>query len=265
MTNPIGARRTALIFVAAATMMFACSSDGQSPLTTAALPEAAPEEPAPEEPAPEEPAPEEPAPEEPAPEEPAPEEPAPEQPAPEQPAPEDPTDDGLTSQQWTFIILGALLVIAVIAGVAAMMSRRSKGSGVASSQQARLDGIMRNARAIHDSTVLTRAAAQRTSRAAVGLERRSASTHRSRGRGHDVRPPRSPTRRRSRSPATRRGRQRACAARSNRTSRSDSGVRSSCSRRRLQSDGAHTARRAGVRTAAGGESPLAAADERREG
>jgi hypothetical protein len=104
---------------------------------------------------PEEPAPEEPAPEEPAPEEPAPEEPAPEEPAPEQPAPEDPSDDGLTSQQWTFIILGALLVIAVIAGVAAMMSRRSKGSGVASSQQARLDGIMRNARAIHDSTVLT--------------------------------------------------------------------------------------------------------------
>jgi hypothetical protein len=144
-----GVRRSALLVVAASAMLFACSSDGQSPLTTAELPAA--EEPAPEEPAPEEPAPEEPAPEEPAPEEPAPEEPAPEQPAPEEPA----EDDGLTSEQWIIIVLGGLLLIAVIAAIAAMMSRRSNGANVASAQQVQLDGIMRNARAIYDSTVLT--------------------------------------------------------------------------------------------------------------
>lgn len=155
MTNPIGARRTALIFVAAATMMFACSSDGQSPLTTAALPEAAPEDSAPNEPTPEEPALEESSPEQPAPEEPAPEEPAPDEPAPEQPAQEAGSDDGLTSEQWTLIILGVVLLLGVIAAFAAVRSRRSSGASGTSPQQARLDGIQRNARTIHDSTVLS--------------------------------------------------------------------------------------------------------------
>jgi len=154
MTNPVtkrsGIRRSAVLVAAAATLLFACGSDGQSPLSTAELP-------APEQPAPEEPAPEEPAPEEPAPEEPAPEEPAPEEPAPEQPAPEEPVEDdgGLTSEQWIFIVLGGLLLIAVIAAIAAMTSRRSSSPAVASSQQVRLDGILRTGRIVHDSTMLT--------------------------------------------------------------------------------------------------------------
>jgi len=154
MTNPVtkrsGIRRSAVLVAAAATLLFACGSDGQSPLSTAELP-------APEQPAPEEPAPEEPAPEEPAPEEPAPEEPAPEEPAPEQPAPEEPVEDdgGLTSEQWIFIVLGGLLLIAVIAAIAAMTSRRSSSPAVASSQQVRLDGILRTGRVVHDSTMLT--------------------------------------------------------------------------------------------------------------
>jgi hypothetical protein len=154
-------RRSAVLVAAATTLLFACGSDGQSPLTTAELPapeQPAPEEPAPEEPAPEEPAPEEPAPEEPAPEEPAPEEPAPEEPATEQPAPEEPAaedDDGLTSEQWIIIVLGGLLLIAVIAAIAAMLSRRSSSPNEATSQQIRLDGILRTGRVVHDSTMLT--------------------------------------------------------------------------------------------------------------
>ena len=154
-TNHRGFRRSAVLVAAASLFLFACSSDGESPLTTAELP--VPEEPAPEEPAPEEPAPEEPAPEEPAPEEPAPEEPAPEEPAPEEPASETPVeeDDGLTSEQWIFIILGGLLIIAVIAAIAALLSRKSSGASGLSSEQVRLDGLTQTGRAIHDSTMLT--------------------------------------------------------------------------------------------------------------
>jgi hypothetical protein len=86
------------------------------------------------------------------PEEPAPDQPAPEQPAPEQPAP----DDGLTSGQWVFIVLGGLLLIAAVAAIAAQLSRRPRGGpGTATPEQMRLDGVLRRARQFHDSTVFT--------------------------------------------------------------------------------------------------------------
>ena len=52
-------------------------------------------------------------------------------------------------------MLGGLLVIAVIAAIAAMMSKRSGSPTTASSQQIRLDGILRTGRVIHDNTMLT--------------------------------------------------------------------------------------------------------------
>ena len=164
--------RTALLVVAAVTTLFACSSDGGSPFSSVEVPQVAPDESGPEEPArelsapgdtapresaPEPSVPEEPAPDQPAPDQPAPDQPAPEQPAPEQPAPEQPApDDGLTSGQWVFIVLGGLLLIAAIAAIAAQLSRRPRGGpGTATPEQMRLDGVLRRARQFDDSTVFT--------------------------------------------------------------------------------------------------------------
>ena len=76
-TKRSGIRRSAVLVAAAATLLFACSSDGQSPLSTAELP-------------------------------------APEQPAPEEPV-ED--DGGLTSEQWIIIVLGGVAMLFVMAAL----------------------------------------------------------------------------------------------------------------------------------------------------
>ena len=136
--------RTTALLAASATLLFACSGDSESPLSSLAP-----------EPAPEEPAPEEPAPEEPAPEEPAPEEPAPEEPAPEEPAPEDTEGEPLTTEEWVVVILLGILALAAVAGIAALLSRRPKGQTDVASRQMRLDDITRSCRSAHDSSVLS--------------------------------------------------------------------------------------------------------------
>ena len=156
-------RPMAVVLIGASATV-ACSGDGTSPLTSldVTLPEGsrptvtAPpaEEPAPEEPAPEEPAPEEPAPEEPAPEEPAPEEPAPEEPAPEASVPED--DEGLTTEEWTLLIVVGLVVLAIVIGAALLASRRTRRRDQQrTTHQRRLDDIVRECRSVHDSAVLS--------------------------------------------------------------------------------------------------------------
>ena len=103
LTKNRGFRRSVVLVVAAAIALFGCSSDGESPLTTADLTLPSTTAPA-------------------APVEPAPEEPAPEEPAEQEPAPE---DDGLTTEQWVLIILGGLLIVALVMVIAALLTRRN--------------------------------------------------------------------------------------------------------------------------------------------
>jgi hypothetical protein len=140
--------RSAALIAAAATMMFACSGDGESPLSSLELPESS-------QPAAEEPPAEEPAPEEPPAEEPAPEQPPAEEPAPEQPPAEEADGEPLTTEEWVLLILIGLLVVAVIAGLVAAMSRRSPDeANDGGSNQRALDDITRSCRSIHDSSVI---------------------------------------------------------------------------------------------------------------
>ena len=147
----------------------ACSGDGTSPLTSldVTLPEGsrptltAPpaEEPAPEQPAPEQPTPEEPTDEQPTDEQPTPEQPTPEQPGPEEQAPEAsvPEDDeGLTTEEWTLLIVVGLVVLAIVIGAALLASRRTRRRDQQrTTHQRRLDDIVRECRSVHDSAVLS--------------------------------------------------------------------------------------------------------------
>jgi hypothetical protein len=141
--NRLGVASMALV---AASLMAACSSSGESPLTSADLPESGETRPALSTPAAEEPAPEEP----------APEEPAPEEPAPEEPSATTPDDEGLTSEEWALLIVLGLLVLAIVIGATALASRRSRGrAGTHETNQRRLDDITRGCRSIHDSAVIS--------------------------------------------------------------------------------------------------------------
>jgi hypothetical protein len=136
--NRLGVASMALV---AASLMAACSSSGESPLTSADLPESGETRPALSTPAAEEP---------------APEEPAPEEPAPEEPSATTPDDEGLTSEEWALLIVLGLLVLAIVIGATALASRRSRGrAGTHETNQRRLDDITRGCRSIHDSAVIS--------------------------------------------------------------------------------------------------------------
>jgi hypothetical protein len=150
-TTKLNSFWVAAMGLVAACLIVACSSSGESPLTSASLPESGETRPALSSSVPEQPAPEQP----------APEQPAPEQPAPEQPAPEDSqvepaSDDGLTSDERALLIGIGLVVLAIAIGATALATRRSRDrAGEHEANQRRLDDITRRCRSIHDSAVLS--------------------------------------------------------------------------------------------------------------
>ncbi len=154
-----------LMAVAGLLLIAACSGDGTLPAnpdlpetgdSRPALTAPPADEPAPEEPPADEPAPEEPPAEEPAPEEPPAEEPPAEVAPPTEAAPEEATDEeGLTSEEWTLLIVLGLVILALVTGAAALASRSSRRRSEAhGSLQRRLDDITRASRSIHDSAVV---------------------------------------------------------------------------------------------------------------
>jgi len=118
------------VIALSATLLLACSSDPSSPSSSREPTQPVPEEPAPEEPPAEEPAPEEP--------------------------PAEPESESLTTEEWVLVVLIGLLVLAAVAGIAALLSRRPKGrSSDTASRQMLLDDITRSCRSVHDSSVFS--------------------------------------------------------------------------------------------------------------
>jgi len=75
---------------------------------------------------------------------------------PTEPAVDDGTDDGLTTEQWVAVVLLGVAVIALVAGLAAVASRRSSDRRQQQAQtQHRRDDIIGGCRWAHDQAALT--------------------------------------------------------------------------------------------------------------